>query len=291
MYRSDPFDNRRVPHRHEELEMNLVLRGSGTYLIGGQRRDLRADSQIWLFPEQNHVLVDRSRDFEMWVVYFRHTLVERVCVSDEAAVLRQREPGQVFCRHLEVEPAERISRLLEDVDSSGYDAPRYNAGLAYSILLAWHEFSRAPLVIGGHDVHPAVERAAFLIRDQAELRGIIELAHHAGLSASRLSHVFHRQMGVSLVSYWNRQRLERFFRLYGEGRRMSVTQAALDAGFGSYPQFYRVFRKHVGCGPAEYRRAGADLNRIAEEIAESKASNTGVLDRLAGHAVAAARND
>jgi len=28
VYRADPYDRRRVPHRHEELEMNLVLRPS-----------------------------------------------------------------------------------------------------------------------------------------------------------------------------------------------------------------------------------------------------------------------
>jgi AraC-like DNA-binding protein len=258
-YRADPFDQRRVPHRHEELEMNLVLRGSGSYLIGARRRDLHANSQIWLFPEQNHVLHDRSRDFEMWVVYYKHSLVERLCRTHESEVLRTREPGRVLSRHLNVEQTARISALLREIESGSDDPPRYNAGVGYSLLLAWHEFSRAPNVIAGHDVHPAVERAAFLIRDQAELRGIEELAHHAGLSPSRLSRVFHRQMGVSLVDFWNRQRLDRFLRLYGEGRRLSVTQAALDAGFGSYPQFYRVFRAHVGCGPAEYRRTGATI--------------------------------
>jgi AraC-like DNA-binding protein len=204
----------------------------------------------------------------MWVVYFKRTLVERVCTMHESVILQSREPGRVFSRHLDPEQARRISQLLGEVEDSAGDVPRYNAGLAYFILLAWHEFSRAQAVIGGHNVHPAVERAAFLIRDQVELRGIITLAHHAGLSPSRLSRVFHRQMGVSLVSYWNRQRLERFFRLYGEGQRMSVTRAALDAGFGSYPQFYRVFREHVGCGPAEFRRGGAELAPIIEDLAE-----------------------
>ena len=267
VYRADPFDQRRVPHRHEELEMNLILQGSGSYLIGARRRDMHADSQIWLFPEQNHVLVDRSRDFEMWVVYFRHTLVGRVCTTPESEILQSRNPGRVFSRQLEPDQTERISTLLEEIEAGLQDVPRYNAGVAYSLLLSWHEYSRAPLVIAGHDVHPAVERAAFLIRDQAELRGIEELAHQAGLSPSRLSRVFHRQMGISLVTYWNRQRLHRFLRLYGEGRRISMTQAAFDAGFGSYPQFYRVFREHVGCGPAEYRRGGSERFPLTEELA------------------------
>jgi AraC-like DNA-binding protein len=29
--------------------------------------------------------------------------------------------------------------------------------------------------------------------------------------------------------------------------------AALEAGFGSYPQFHRIFRRVMGCSPGEYR--------------------------------------
>jgi AraC-like DNA-binding protein len=258
-YRAGHIDDRRVPHRHEELEMNLVVQGHGTYLIGDRRCDVHADSQIWLFPTQNHVLVNRSVDFQMWVVYYRPSLVSRLCITPETEVLRSSAPGHVMSRHLDPAQAARISTLLLELESGIDDIPRYNAGIAYSLLLAWHEFSWAPSHVPGRDVHPAVERAAFLIRDQPDLRGIQELARLAGLSPSRLSRVFRVHMGVPLVHFWNRQRLERFLRLYGEGRRLTVTQAALDAGFGSYPQFYRVFRQHVGCGPAEYRRTGGEL--------------------------------
>ncbi|HEV3312488.1 MAG TPA: helix-turn-helix transcriptional regulator [Chloroflexota bacterium] len=256
-YRAGHFDKRRIPHRHEELEMNLVLHGGGSYLIGDRRCDLAANSQIWIFPEQNHVLVDKSRDFEMWVAYFRQDLVTRVCVTAETEVLHRRTTERVLSRHLTSQQTARISMLLTEIEGATDDCPRHNSGLAYGLLLSWHEYSQADSVVTGHDVHAAVERAAFLIRDQPALRGIEQLAHQAGLSPSRLSRVFHRQTGVSLIDYWNRQRLERFLRLYGEGRRLSVMQAALEAGFGSYPQFYRVFRSHLGCGPAEYRRSGA----------------------------------
>jgi AraC-like DNA-binding protein len=36
-----------------------------------------------------------------------------------------------------------------------------------------------------------------------------------------------------------------------------MVDAALDAGFGSYPQFHRVFRAETGCAPAEYFRVRA----------------------------------
>ena len=59
---------------------------------------------------------------------------------------------------------------------------------------------------------------------------------------------------MTLVDFRNRQRLQRFLRLYGRGRRVSILDAALEAGFGSYPQFHRVFKDQMGCGPAEYWR-------------------------------------
>jgi transcriptional regulator GlxA family with amidase domain len=58
-------------------------------------------------------------------------------------------------------------------------------------------------------------------------------------------------MGVSLVGYKNRLRLERFFTLVHPGGG-NLLQAALDAGFGSYAQFHRVFRDLLGTTPREY---------------------------------------
>jgi len=69
-----------------------------------------------------------------------------------------------------------------------------------------------------------------------------------------LSWLFEEQMGVSPPAVRNRQRLERFPRLYGPGRRTTMLRAALDANVGSDAQFYRVFTRLMGCTPAEYRR-------------------------------------
>ena len=46
--------------------------------------------------------------------------------------------------------------------------------------------------------------------------------------------------------------------LYGNGRRTTALAAALDAGFGSYAQFYRVFREQAGRSPSALRTAATD---------------------------------
>jgi AraC-like DNA-binding protein len=84
------------------------------------------------------------------------------------------------------------------------------------------------------------------------------LARRLGISPGHLARSFKREMGVSLVDYRNRLRIQRFFQLLQRGE-YRLLDAALEAGFGSYAQFHRVYRKLVGSAPRHYlstRRGG-----------------------------------
>ena len=80
-----------------------------------------------------------------------------------------------------------------------------------------------------------------------------EIAAKLDISLSRLVRVFKGQMGMSLVAYRNRLRLERFSALLANGR-TTLLDAALAAGFGSYAQFHRVFRALGQGRPRDYLR-------------------------------------
>jgi AraC-like DNA-binding protein len=77
------------------------------------------------------------------------------------------------------------------------------------------------------------------------------LAAQLGASSARLARAFRAELGLSLVQYRNRLRLERFFGLV-EQHGGSFSEAARAAGFGSYAQFHRIFRQNVGITPREY---------------------------------------
>lgn len=83
-----------------------------------------------------------------------------------------------------------------------------------------------------------------------------ELGSKLRLSASRMARVFKLEMGVSLVEYRNRLRLERFATLLEENGD-NLLEAALAAGFGSYAQFHRVFSALRGTTPGSFLRARA----------------------------------
>jgi AraC-like DNA-binding protein len=238
-------------HRHAELELDLVVRGSASYLLGERRYVLTPGTLTWLFPGQEHVLVDESPDHELWWAVFSPALVERVA----AGPLLQRDPVGDFSRHLDARSAGRLAALLREIrDADTVDDPLLNAGLAYLLAFAWRAFVDSEHVVVGADVHPAVETVARRLQLDPNSGDLGELARAAGLSPSHLSRIFKAQTGVSITRFRNQRRLERFRTLYGDGRRTTTLVAALEAGFGSYAQFFRVFRAETGSNPAGLRR-------------------------------------
>jgi AraC-like DNA-binding protein len=240
-------------HHHAELEFNLVTQGRGLYLLANRKYQIHRGDLLWLFPAQEHVLVGQSSDFEMWICVARPKAVRRLATDASAELLRKADPDGEHCRRLPQPEFVRLESLLAEIAAARPQPGLFNAGLGYALLAAWQSFEHAADV-PVHDVHPAVEKAARHIRDRNNTLGLSDLARHAGLSAARLSRLFKQQTGIALVDFRNRQRIEKFLALYGAGRRMTMLEAALEAGFGSYPQFHRVFKRVLNCSPAEYRR-------------------------------------
>ena len=247
--------NRR--HRHAELELNLVTHGTGTYLLGNRHYQIRRGDLLWLFPAQEHVLIEQTPDFEMWIVVFRRRLIKRSATDTGSLPLHQRSFSGDTCRRLRQQDLSRFEELFAQLANTANEPGLLNAGLAYALLHAWKCFDRAGEV-PVRNVHPAVERTARLLLSDDNSYSLSQLARRAGLSPSRLSRLFKQQTRLSIVEFRNRQRMQRFLDRYeldrDSGRQSTLLNAALDAGFGSYPQFHRVFRQVTGCSPAEYQR-------------------------------------
>jgi AraC-like DNA-binding protein len=246
-------------HRHAELEVNLVLRGTASYLLGDRRYPLTPGTLTWLFPGQDHVLVDESSDHELWWAVFRPALVAQIATTREARPLLEEDPVGQFSRRLDSGRVRRLSALFHDVQAAeAVDDVLVNTGLAYLLIFAWRAFLDSDDVVDGVDLHPAVEKVARMLRAGPDAGDLATLGRAAHLSSSHLSRIFKEQTGVSISRFRNQQRLQRFLRLYGRGRRTTALAAALEAGFGSYAQFYRVFREQTGRSPSALRTAAAD---------------------------------
>ncbi len=185
----------------------------------------------------------------MWIVVFRPKLVRATAKNAACQVLKQTKPKGEFCKVLGEAPAARLATLAAELCDTMDDPPRFSAGLGYLLLSAWAEHRQSAGIILGKEVHPAVERAAAALREDPTL-DVGAVARRAGLSASRLGFLFQKQTGLSLVDFRHRQGLERFWVCYGDGKRRTLMEAALEPGFGSYAQFYRIHRRLTGRSPS-----------------------------------------
>ncbi len=252
-----PSARRHASHRHEELEVNLVVAGEAAYLVDGRRHLLQRGSMLWLFPAQDHLLLREGREFEMWIGVFRPRLAQRCAQNAGQPELAQQSPAGTFNRQVDRRACDRLVALCRDVVAARGrdDAALCNVILNHLLLAAWTAFQDAAAPPPLPRVHPAIAEAARRLQDQPQRGQTLEqLAAAVGLSPSRLSHLFSEQTGLSITAYRNRQRIERFLELTDADPRRDMLSTALAAGFGSYAQFHRVFKQVMGTGPRAWSR-------------------------------------
>jgi len=244
----------RRSHHHRELEVNLVVTGRAAYLVSGRRVPLSAGSMIWLFPGQEHLLIEYSADFTMWVLVFRPSLVARCARQEIRQVLASNDPGEIFSRRLDGARVEALHHLYHGARDERLDHEFVNAALHYALVESWRAYRFSAEVNPSTQVHPAVARAARIVSEADAPLPLGAIAQKAGLSPARLSRLFQQQVGVTLTAFRQQKCLERFLRIYGAGTRHSLIEAALMAGFGSYPQFHRIFCRLMKRSPLAYKR-------------------------------------
>ena len=242
-----------IDHHHDELEFNLVLRGSGSYRIGAAEHALTPGILMWLVPGQRHSL-RRLPNLEMWVVVVRSDLADAAWLPHLAAAPARPLPGEELID---------LDILLRQVAQDSDQPAVYNAGIGYALQRAWRvsrdrEGPRTP-------IHPAVTRALLRLRERPGTLSLGELATGAGVSAPYLSHLLVEQTGRGFVEWRNRIRLERFMAAWRPGA--SILDVALEAGFGSYAQFHRTFTLLMGRTPGQWTKAPDASTATVEQAA------------------------
>jgi AraC-like DNA-binding protein len=91
-----------------------------------------------------------------------------------------------------------------------------------------------------------------LYADPADPRGPEVWGRELGMSGRTLARRFEAELGMSLRSWRRRLRLFKSIELMGGG--LSVTQTAMELGYGSTSAFIYAFRSDMGCSPQAYIR-------------------------------------
>ena len=229
-------------HLQNSLELVFLLEGSCHTRCGGVERQLEQGQLLAVFPNQIHSY-DSSRDVRAVLLIvppqpflaayadtlFRMAPVEpRMETGDLMPLLEmmlrdQKDmPEPVMQGYLQVLVGKLLQRMtLSPVSGSPNDTLHK--------LLLWLET---------HYTEPLSRQT---------------LARELGYSEGYLSHIFSEALGTTMPTYVNTLRIRKAMELLRR-ESVSISDAALELGFGSIRSFNRAFRKETGMTPAKWRK-------------------------------------
>jgi AraC-like DNA-binding protein len=247
--------------QHQLHSISFVRRGSFGYRARGRASELVAGS----------VLAGQAGD-EFTCTHEHHACGDE-CLSlqfdDGVADLIAARPG-VF-RVGAVPPISELmilAELTEAAVAGRTDVCPTEAALAFAARFVEIASERAahPRTPTDRERRRAVQAALFIELNSASELPLQTIAQEVDSSPFQFLRSFSAVLGVTPHQYLVRSRLRHAARLLADERR-SVTDVALDVGFGDLSNFVNSFRRAVGLSPRAFRRAAAgDRNFLQERI-------------------------
>jgi len=245
-------ETRRPRHFHSEPELNLIAAGSAAFGVGDSTISVAAGDLLWWSPGQDHVLLDASPDFDLYVIGLTQELSARVLGQDNL-------PAHAGATRVRLGQA----ALLKLQSLCAVDIGTDPSAVEQHIGDLWRDAHTSRLTT--LDKHAFTNVAIESLMERPEFR-----RHEVALAArghpTDVSRHFHKDVGLTFTEFRTRLRLLRFINI-ADARRMNLLAAAIDAGFGSYSQCHRVFQATLGCSPRRF--FATDLRTRMEEAVVS----------------------
>lgn len=229
-----PHPHRIPMHRHCRAQLMYSAKGRLSVEVAQRRWLVDSHHAVWIPPGANHtVLADEGVDYRS------------IFVDPAAAYRLPKAAGLVV-----VTP---LARALAE-EASGF-GDRYRQGSAEARLscvlydqLMVLEPVRAPVVMPRD---PRLLRLCrSLVTDPGDQRPLAHWAQLCGASTRTLNRLFQRETGCSFGAWRQRLRITQAIERLSAGA--SVTETALDLGYGTPSAFCAMFRRLTGVSPGRY---------------------------------------
>jgi AraC family transcriptional regulator, melibiose operon regulatory protein len=246
------------PHRHHELELNLVFNGSMSYLFGGQRLTLETGQLMLFWGTLPHRLLDCQQGTVCgWLTlplatFLRYGLPEKLTqrvLHGEPVLQTVREVDKVLFEQW-VEDWQRPTAEKQEVLELELGAWLRRLSLTLKTESRTIVKQRSDLKLQDSK---AAQLAEFMSEHYQEPLQIRDVANVVGLNESYASTLFKETFSMTMLEYLTQHRVAHAQRLLVTTNK-SVLEIAFDAGFGSSSQFYAAFVKSCGQTPLAYRK-------------------------------------
>lgn len=257
-------------HRHDFLEFSYVLSGTGSESIDGVLHPMMPGTFTFVLPYQFHELHSEPHSPLILVncMFGIDFLVEIGLESGMHRLLDETDLASPFVRFTGEEEV-RMRALLEEMMREYNSDRRWRSAMMKARLVeALILFDRQRKDVPANEYLPADSDA-----DSAKAKGerhiwevlhylhthyrepltLSSLAERFRISDSRFSEWFKQATGQTYLHYLHDVRLRHGCALLAASK-LSITEIALEIGYGSYKTFNRIFKEKKGMTPKEYRR-------------------------------------
>jgi AraC family transcriptional regulator len=243
---------------HTDFALCYVRKGSFGYRWRGESYELVTGSLLVGHPGDEYMCThDHAAGDECLAFFLRPELVETI------------GGGVHVWRSGPVPPLAELMVLGELAQASadgGSDVALDEVGMALAArfvdLVSGRE--RTAPRAAARDRRRAVEAALWLDANAHAPLDLESVAGRAGLSPFHFLRLFTAVLGVTPHQYLVRARLRRAARLLADDAR-SVTDVALNVGFGDLSNFVRTFHRAAGVSPGRFRRLARGDRKILQD--------------------------
>ncbi len=243
-------------HTHESHQLSLTTSGTGSFLMRGQRVEVRPGDLILIPAGEVHALSpNRGHDWRFDTVYLPDSLMRN---EGEAAGPTWLEPGLVAVPELSARFL-RVHRAIVDGLSALTQETQLIDLLAALTAKAEGRGGSPPRQDPSKASLRRVRSYLESCPDEEEM-SLSQLAELADLSPSHLSRAFRREFGLPPHAYLVQVRVSRAREYLKRGE--PVCEVAARAGFADQAHLTRHFKRLVGVTPALYRGG----SRIVQDL-------------------------
>lgn len=245
----------------------LVTKGTLHITVAGKEYNVGPNQYVFLKAGEEHFGHKASNGplSYFWVHFAAQSLMETQYFEEDLQSTKKKEisPAYRFPEYGEMNFSYRAQRMfLQMIDLSLEETPCEWEMFHYMVTLLMMEVSRElkydRQMADGMDPAdkklPAVigEAKAWIRENYCRPFKVTELASELGYQADYLSTLFKQSMGLSIVGYTNKIRIEAAKNLL-ETEGLPIKVVAYSCGFTDEKYFMKVFKKLEGSTPGQYK--------------------------------------
>lgn len=257
-------ENSTISHLHQTPRFMLYyfIHASGNIKIEGQHYDISDGDIIILSPQEMFCCsIDANKYHERIVLHIEEKLLKNLpgeCSSLYSAFL-SREKGMSNKIDADVVAKNNLNTLVKEALAFAQKEASMAEVLTLckvtellSVLCDVSEKGTTEKAISTTG-NPAVNKILDYLNNHFTKELTLDtISQNFGVDKSYLSHLFKEHVGISVWNYVIFRRISFFNELIDSG--MNIEAASLRSGFNNYSNFFRLYKKHTGITPIQYKK-------------------------------------